>query len=56
MFSLSNGSNEFFGCEYEKIDLLKDLVVPKYQKIIIGPELEIRRGYIYLRNSTFSLL
>ena len=56
MFSLSNGSNEFFGCEYEKIDLLKDLVVPKYQKIIIGPEIEIRRGYIYLRNSTFSLL
>ena len=55
-FTFSNGNEEFYGYEYEKLDLLTDFTINKFQKIILGPEIEIRRGLIYLRNLNFSLL
>lgn len=53
---LSNGCEEVFGCEYEKLNVLESAVISKPNKVLIGPEFEVRRGYIYLRNSNFSLL
>jgi len=53
---LSNGCEEVFGCEYEKLNLVESDLIGKSKKVLIGPEFEVRRGYIYLRNSNFALL
>ena len=54
-FELTTGVDIFYGFEYEKIDCLSNLQFTKYKKVMIGKDIEIRRGILYLKQSNFRL-
>jgi hypothetical protein len=54
-FHLNNGIEQFFGFEFDKIPCLFNFSFPKFQKIIIDKEVEVRRGIFYLKLSNFNL-
>lgn len=55
-FLLSNGVEDFFAYEYEKQeDLILDSRTEK-QKVILGPEIEVRGGLVFLRKGTMNIL
>lgn len=55
-FEMSNGVDLLYGFEYEMLKDIKKILNDKYPKILIGPNLEARRGVLYLRNNNVKLL
>lgn len=55
---MTDGLNVCYGFEYETVKIISELLGGdnKFPKIIVGPNLEIRRGIIYLNNSNTRLL
>ncbi len=52
---LTNGKETFYGFEFEKITSLNNMELNKFQKVIIGDNIEVRRGVLYLKPSNFSI-
>lgn len=58
-FQLTDGVCNFFGFEYEPLvnlqNTLKD-INNKYPKVMIGPNVEIRRGIFYFNKNNFKIV
>jgi predicted amino acid racemase len=58
-FELTDGVETIYGFEYEDLkDLKKNLISSenKFVKVVVGPNFEVRRGIIYLKNDNINLL
>lgn len=52
---LTDGRDEILAFEYEKIPFINISMMTKQQKVLIGPEVEIRRGIMYLTQKNIKL-
>lgn len=58
-FELTNGVDTIYAFEYEDLKDLKKYLIStenKFVKIVVGPNIEIRRGIVYLKNDNLNLL
>ena len=61
-FAFNDGNTKFFGFEYQEfnrdtIERIKNMnEKDKFMKVIIGPNVEIRRGIMYLNKDNFSII
>ena len=53
---LTNGEDTFFGFEYEILKSLNNILNEKFPKLLIGPNVEVRRGIFYLKNNNVKFL
>ena len=57
----STGDDLFYGFEYNQFsqeihDRLANIKGPNYIKVLLGPNIEVRRGIFYLNNDNFKIL